>query len=118
MNPPRRQLVGAPDVVDVIGIAAVDQDVVGLESRQQIRNRVVDRRGRDHEPNRPRLCQFLYQVGERARADSVLCGHLRHRFWRHVEDHALMASLEQPPHHVGAHPAEADHSELHEGAPF
>ena len=46
-------------------------------------------------PNRLLLDQFL------------------HRFRRHVEDHALVASLEQPPHHVGAHPAQSDHSELH-----
>ena len=32
---------------------------------------------------------------------------------RPVEDHALMAALEQPPHHVRAHPAKSDHSELH-----
>ena len=31
MDPSRRQLPGAPDIVDVIGIAAVDQDVVELE---------------------------------------------------------------------------------------
>jgi len=28
-----------------------------------------------------------------------------------------MAALEQAAHHVGAHPAEADHSELHLGPP-
>ena len=31
----------------------------------------------------------------------------------HVEDDALVAALLQPPHHVRAHPAESDHSELH-----
>jgi hypothetical protein len=29
-----------------------------------------------------------------------------------------MASLEEPPHHVGAHPAQAYHSELHRRLPF
>ena len=33
----RRQFLGAPDVIDVIGIAAVDEDVVRLEIGQQIR---------------------------------------------------------------------------------
>ena len=46
-------------------------------------------------PRRFLLDQFLDRVG------------------RPVEDHAVMASLEKPPHHVGAHPAQADHSELH-----
>ena len=35
------------------------------------------------------------------------------RLRRHVEDHALVAAPDQPPHHVRAHPAQADHSELH-----
>src|ERR1700724_3742225 len=30
-----------------------------------------------------------------------------------ISNHALMASLEKPPHHVGSHPAKSDHSELH-----
>ena len=40
------------------------------------------------------------------------------RLRRHVEDHALMAACEQPPHHVGAHAAKSDHSELHSCVPF
>ena len=30
-----------------------------------------------------------------------------------VEDHALVAALDEPPHHVRAHRPEPDHSELH-----
>ena len=33
---------------------------------------------------------------------------------RHVEGDALMASCEQPPHHIGAHSSQADHCELHD----
>ena len=40
-------------------------------------------------------------------------GQLLDRLRRPVEDHALMAALEKPPHHVGAHPAQSDHSQLH-----
>src|SRR6266540_4479731 len=32
---------------------------------------------------------------------------LLHRLRRHVEDHALLAPLEKPPHHVGAHAAKS-----------
>ena len=35
------------------------------------------------------------------------------RVGRAVVDHAVMAPLEKPAHHVGAHPAESDHSDLH-----
>ena len=55
---------------------------------------------------------FTRSASEEA-PDRFLLGQLLDRFGRPVEDHALMASLEQPPHHVGAHPAESDHSELH-----
>src|SRR6476646_2260686 len=50
-----RELVGAPDVVDVVGVAAVDKDVAALEVRHDVGNRVVHGRGRDHQPDRPRL---------------------------------------------------------------
>ena len=58
--------------------------------------------------------ELLHEVRERGGADRLLLDQLLHRFRRPVEDHALMASLEQPPHHVGAHSAESDHSELHD----
>src|SRR5262249_3524442 len=35
-----------------------------------------------------------------------------------VVDHALVATLDESPHHVGAHPSESDHAELHCRAPF
>src|SRR5205823_12023608 len=38
MDPPRRQLLGTPDIVDVVGIAAVDQDVARFEGRQDVRS--------------------------------------------------------------------------------
>ena len=118
VDPSRHQLLGAPDVVDVIGIAAVDQDVVGLERGQNVGDRLVDDRRRHHQPYRPRLLQFFDEIRERGRPYGMFRGELTDRFWRHVEDHALMASLEKPPDHVGAHPAEADHSELHGNSPL
>src|SRR5262245_17431674 len=36
----------------------------------------------------------------------------------HVEDHALVPTLDETAHHVRAHPAEADHSELHRQPPY
>src|SRR5260370_22595775 len=42
VDPPRHQLLGAPDVIDVVGIAAVDQDVVGLQCSQNVGDGLVD----------------------------------------------------------------------------
>src|SRR5689334_15967638 len=38
----RRKFLGPPNVVDIIRIAAVDQNVVGFEMRQEIPDRFVD----------------------------------------------------------------------------
>jgi hypothetical protein len=45
--------------------------------------------------------------------NSSLADQFFHHFRRPVEHHALVARPEKPPHHVGAHPAQTDHSELH-----
>ena len=63
VDPPRHQLLGAPDIVDVVGIAAVDQDVVRLEGRQDIRDGLVDNGRRHHQPDHPRLLQLFHQIG-------------------------------------------------------
>ena len=110
----RRELLGAADVVDVVGIAAVDEDVAGFEMGQEIGDGLVHDRRRHHQPDRPRLGQLLHEVCERGGADRFLLDQLLHCFRRHVEDHALVAALEQPPHHVRAHSAKSDHSELHD----
>ena len=45
---------------------------------------------------------------------AFLLDELLHRFGRHVEHHAVMSAFDQPAHHVGAHPTQSDHSELHD----
>ena len=32
---------------------------------------------------------------------------------RHIENHAAVVLIHQPPHHVGAHPSQTDHAKLH-----
>ena len=39
-------------------------------------------------------------------------------FGGHVEHHAFMAALQEAAHHVRAHPAKADHSQLHANPSF
>ena len=54
-----RQLLGSADVVDVVGIAAVDDDVAAFEMRREIGDRLVDHGGRHHQPDRARRRQTL-----------------------------------------------------------
>ena len=59
------------------------------------------------------LASFLTKSASEAAPTAFSFDQLRHRLRRHVEDHAFVAALQQAAHHVRAHPAEADHSELH-----
>ena len=113
----RHQLMGAADIVDIVGIAAVDDRVASFERRQEIGDRLVDDRGGNHEPDRARLLQLLGQVGERGAADRLFLDEFLDGLGRHVEDHAFMAVGQEPADHVGAHPPESDHSKLHDTAP-
>src|SRR6185295_10166412 len=45
------QLFGAAQIVDVIGIAAVDENVAALEPSFELGDALVDRPGRHHQPD-------------------------------------------------------------------
>src|SRR4029077_2040709 len=87
----RRQLLGAADVVDVIGIAAVDQDVAGVESGGDAGDRLVDDACGHHQPDDSWFLQLLDEVGKRSGGNGILFGHFAYRGCRHVEDHAVVA---------------------------
>ncbi len=59
------ELAGAQDVVDVIGVTAVDEDVASFEVRYDFGDRLVDRARRNHQPDRPRLLKLAHEVGDR-----------------------------------------------------
>src|SRR2546425_8771361 len=107
------ELLPAADIVDVVGIAAVDEDV----PRRQMRQKVIDGRVHDrrwnHQPDGPRRLQLLHEIRDRRGPDGLRPSQLLDRFRRPVEDHALVVAREKPLDHVGAHAAESDHSELH-----
>jgi hypothetical protein len=107
------EFLGTADVVHVVGIAPVDENVPLLEMGQKVSDSLVHYCRRDHQPDCSRLFQLLHEVGERRGPNGFLLGQLLYHGWRPVEDHAVMASLEKTPHHVGAHAAQADHAELH-----
>ena len=57
--------------------------------------------------------ELLGELRQRGGADGLLLDHVAHRVCGPVEHHALVAALQETAHHVGSHPAEADHSQLH-----
>ena len=46
------------------GIATINQDVAGLQQRQQVGDELVHDGGGHHQPNCPRLLEFVHEVGE------------------------------------------------------
>jgi hypothetical protein len=107
------KLRSSPDVVDVIGVPAVDENIAGFEIGRQICNRAIDHGRRNHQPDGSRLFQLLDQILQAGGARRLLSHKLFHRFRRKVEDHGLLALFQKAPNHIGAHAAQADHSQLH-----
>src|SRR5260370_15768190 len=61
----RGEVFRTPDVVDVVRIAAVDDDVAGVEFCGKILQRGVHHCGRNHEPDCAPPLQLLHQIVER-----------------------------------------------------
>src|SRR3974377_947310 len=91
------ELLGAPNVVDIVGITPVNQDVAAFERGQEVMKGLVNDGGRDHQPNRTGLLKFLHEVLERGRTDRLLLGQFVDGFLRPVENHTLMAAFDQSP---------------------
>src|SRR5260370_42173467 len=72
VNPLRRERFGSPDVVDVIRIAAVNDDVVALEPARQVRDGLLDDRRRHHHPRNARQLELGGKIVERRRTHSAL----------------------------------------------
>ena len=103
----------APDVVAVVRVAAVDDDVAGLEdSGDLVDDLPRDPRG-DHEPHHARRLQLRRQVGDRVRAGRAVRRQRLDGALVHVVDDAVVPVAHEPAHDVGAHPSEPDHSQLH-----
>ena len=109
--PARGERLGAPDVVAVVRVAAVDDHVVAARAAAQRGDRVVDAGRRHHQPDRARRLQLLHQLldeAQRRRPLTSACTLLGMA----IEGDDLVARLEQARRHVGAHPTESDHPEL------
>src|SRR5262245_26134684 len=109
----RREFLGAPQIVNVIGIATVDEDIVALKMGQEIRDRVVHDRCGNHQPDHPWLRELRDKVHERGGPHRLFLDQLVHDVRRPVEDHTLMTSLEKPPCHIRTHASKTNHADLH-----
>src|SRR5437660_5478637 len=63
-----REFFRPANVVNVIGISAINDNVVLFKFADQIVKRGIHNGCRNHEPNRPRLLELLDEIIERSRA--------------------------------------------------
>ena len=110
---PRRKLSGPANVVNVIRVAAVNEDVAGSHPRCDLIEHGINRRRRHHHPHRTRRFELPDQVVNRRGPGRALARQLLHVVGASVEDYALMSAPQQPANHVCAHAAQPDHPDLH-----
>ncbi len=113
MNALGGKFPGAANVVNVIGVSAINQDVVLAQFGKQVGNRGIHDRGRNHQPNGAGLLQLGHKLLEGSGARGALAGKLLHGIGVAIVRDALVSGLLQAAHHVRAHSSQSDHSKLH-----
>ena len=71
---PGRKVARATNVVDVMGIAPVDDNVAGLKVRNQFGQRLFHGCGRNHQPDGAGPRQFVQQVSQGGGSNGLLPG--------------------------------------------
>jgi hypothetical protein len=74
------EFMSPPDVVDVIGVAAIDEDVPCVQERYQSGNGLVHDPGGHHEPDRPRPFEPIDEIHHMFSAFGAFSGELVHCF--------------------------------------
>ena len=110
VDPERPQLRGSREVVAVVGVAAVDDRVVGLEQRGELVHGALDVAGGHHHPDVAGTVELLDELREAGGGDGPLGGERRDRLGGDVEDDALVPGPHQASYEVGPHTAQSDHS--------
>src|SRR3954470_292275 len=106
--------LGSADVVDVIGVAAVDEDVSRLKERNVLGECGVYVSGGDHEPDGARRGQLADEVfGGGSSGDSLLFREVSDGLRGVIVDNAFVAVSNETANHVRSHTAETYHSKLH-----
>src|ERR1700726_170376 len=70
------KFLGAANVINVVGVAAVDYDVAGFEFGCEVAESGVDDSGRHHEPDRAGLGQFFDEIVKRRGTSRAFGGEL------------------------------------------
>ena len=112
------QFLGAANVVDVIGIAAVDDHVAAFHVGGKLRQRAIDSSGGNHQPDRAWRLERLQQIVERGRPCGAFARQLLYVRVILIPDCALVPAAHQTADHVRAHASQTDHPKLHARPPI
>jgi hypothetical protein len=113
------QRLGAPDIVLIKGVAAVDDDVSGFEQLAERHHRLFgDVARRKHHPHHARLFELGDKAGQILTAFGAGLDQRLDGTGLLIEDDAAMAGPHQPPRDVAAHAAETDDADLHVVSPL
>ncbi len=114
VDAPAGELGGPVHIVAVVGVAAIEDDVVGFEVFSEREHGLAGDPGGEHHPGRAGDGELRRELRECAGTGRAHGRQLLHRRWVDVVDDAVVPVPHEPAYQVGAHPAKADHPELHE----
>jgi hypothetical protein len=113
MNTLGFELTCASDVVNVKRIATINNDVIRVYSFDKLMQHGVDETRGYHQPNRAGRLQFRDKTIQRRSANRSLGFKRLHCLGIAIVGHALVTPAQKASHHIGAHAAESNHSNLH-----
>src|SRR5579864_1347942 len=109
----RGELLCAAEIINIIGVAAVDKHVAGFEMRGKIGDSVIDNCRGDHQPDRSRSLKFLDCISKRRRPNRLFLNQFVHWLWGSVIHNAAVPLANESPGHVASHPSKTDHADFH-----
>src|SRR6185503_844283 len=98
-------------------VSAVDQNIASIKLRSQFSQNAINQRRRNHQPHRPRATQLRNEIVQRSRTRRAFARECRDRLHIAIVNNALVSAAQESSHHVGAHAAESNHSDLHSRTP-
>jgi hypothetical protein len=112
MNAFGGDVFGATDIVDIIGISAIDNGIARFEKWKQFVDCGVDGGCRNHEPDRTGRFKLGYEIGQGCGPYGAFVNQGVDGGLGTVKNSRFMSIAQKAKDHIGTHAAEADHAEL------
>jgi hypothetical protein len=118
VQPTAAELACSPDVVLPEGIAAIDDDIAFLQKAGKLLDGCLSNgTGRQHDPDNPWRPQFCDKIFKAHRPRGAFPCETSDGFWIVVIHNGRVFGSHEAADYVAAHPAKANHSQLHAQSP-